>query len=51
MAAGLTLSVSRFADGTGVILDVSGMQLQVKNDGLYYVDATGFPTAIWGMRP
>ena len=51
MAAGLTFSVGRFADGTGVILDVSGMQLQVKNDGLYYVDATGSPTAIWGMRP
>lgn len=42
---------SSFTDSTGLalIFSIDGMQLQVKQDGLYYVDATGTPTAIWGI--
>lgn len=42
-----------FTDNTGLalIFSIDGMQLQVKQNGLYYVDATGVPTAIWGIYP
>lgn len=42
-----------FTDNTGLalIISIDRMQLQVKQNGLYYVDATGTPTAIWGMHP
>ena len=47
------MSFGTFTDSTGLalIFSIDGMQLQVKQDGLYYVDATGTPTAIWGMHP
>lgn len=51
IGSGLTFSVSTFAGGDQFILSVNGYQLQVKRDGLYYVDATGTPTAIWGIYP
>ena len=44
-------SVTTFDGGDQFILDVNGYQLQVKRDGLYYVDATGTPTAIWWIGP
>lgn len=48
---GNKVSFSTFVDSTGLalIFSIDGMQLQVKGDGLYYVDATGTPTAIWGI--
>lgn len=48
---GATFSAGTFEDGSSIVLDVSGLQLQVKPDGLYYVDATGTATAIWAIKP
>lgn len=47
------MSFNTFVDSTGLalIFSIDGMQLQVKKDGLYYVDATETPTAIWSMYP
>lgn len=47
------MSFGTFTDSTGLalIFSIDGMQLQVKQNGLYYVDATGVPTAIWGIYP
>ena len=53
VGAGVTFGAGTFTDSTGlaVVFSINGMQLQVKQNGLYYVDATGTPTAIWGMFP
>lgn len=53
IAGGLTLGVRTFTDTSGLTLvfDVNGMQFQVKRNGIFYVDATGTPTAIWGIYP
>ena len=50
---GHKVSFGTFTDNTGLalIISIDRMQLQVKQNGLYYVDATGTPTAIWGMYP
>lgn len=51
VAKSAVFSVATFDGGDQFILGVNGYQLQVKRDGLYYVDATGTPKAIWGIGP
>ena len=48
---GATFSADTFEDGSSIILEVNGLQLQAKPDGLYFVDATGTATAIWAIKP
>lgn len=48
---GTKLAVSLFNGGDSLVFDVNGLQLQVKPEGIYFVDAVATPTMIWGIYP
>ena len=48
---GTKLAVSLFNGGDSFVFDVNGLQLQVKPEGIYFVDAVATPTMIWGIYP
>ncbi len=51
----LSARVTRDSTGEFIIIELKTstrtLQLQAKRDGFYFVDATGTPTALWGLYP